>query len=480
MLNKDNNDTVINNNNESLIYVAGHNDEGNLGLGHTQNIFDLTKLTFHKKIKNIYNNYFTTLIHTMDNELYVSGTNRNGQLDCINNDDSDFDLQYLTFTKKNFNKKVKLVGFFNSFHLILTEAEGTNNKVDNNTDYDNKEKLYGCGDNSFGGLGIVNTKTTYTKYELINLDNHESDRCEKGFKNTVNPNEIIEFVKNYNALHSGFLTRNGELFVSGDNRDGQLGLNSSDKAHFAFQKVKNLDPIKLVAFGRGHSVVVTVNNEVFTCGDNNCGQLGLQNVRKNNIYTKVNDLPFKEKIIQLSCGYNFTVLLTETGEIYSCGQNSSGQLGNGYGPDVLQFTKIGAPLCKELFVGGFFVFLLTFNKNLYFTGFTGNIFNGHSNVITSPSLRFTNVTSLLNCKDDEIVINNNNSDDSNANFDEENNLILNGKVNDICLTHQSAICFYFNEEKEKKRNLLTKEEYYLFNNLGRMYLNSKFTDLFFL
>ncbi|KAL9651036.1 hypothetical protein ABK040_012780 [Willaertia magna] len=477
MLNKDNN-------NESLIYVAGNNDEGNLGLGNTQrNIFNLTKLTFHKKIKNIYNNYFTTLIHTMDNELYVCGSNRNGQLDCINYDNSDFDLQYLTFTKKNFNKKVKLVGFFNSFHLILTEAD---NKVDNNTDYDNKEQLYGCGDNSFGGLGIVNTKESplHTKYELINVVNHESDHCsgngcEKGSNSTFNPNEIVEFVKNFNALHSGFLTRNGDLFVSGDNRYGQLGLNSSDEAHFAFQKVKDIDPIKLAAFGRSHSVVVTVNNEVFTCGDNNCGQLGLQNVRKNNIYTKVNDLPFKEKIIQLSCGYNFTVLLTETGEIYSCGQNSSGQLGIGIGTDILQFTKIDAPLCKELFVGGFFVFLLTFNKNLYFTGYC-NILTGHSNVIKSPSTRFENVTSLLNCKDDEIVINNNNSNDSNSNFDEESNLILNGKVNDICLTNMSAICFYFNEEKEKKKNLLTKEEYYLFNNLKRMYLNSKFTDLFFL
>ncbi|KAL9651030.1 hypothetical protein ABK040_012774 [Willaertia magna] len=107
------------------------------------------KRCIKSKIKNIYSNHFTTLIHTMDNELYVSGTNANGQLDCINNDDSDFDLQYLTFTKKNFNKKVKLVGFFSTFHLILTEV--TNNKVDNN---DNKEKLYGCGDNSFGGLDV--------------------------------------------------------------------------------------------------------------------------------------------------------------------------------------------------------------------------------------------------------------------------------------------------------------------------------------
>ena len=87
------------------------------------------------------------------------------------------------------------------------------------------------------------------------------------------------------------------------------------------QKIIDLDA------GYNHSFLLTSNFSLFSFGGNSFGQLGNGSKLKQMIPKILAPLP--EKPIKISCGFNFTLILTESGQIYSCGDNSCGQLGLG-------------------------------------------------------------------------------------------------------------------------------------------------------
>lgn len=74
------------------------------------------------------------------------------------------------------------------------------------------------------------------------------------------------------------------------------------------------------------------------CGDNNYGQLGLKESGKIAQFTRI---LFPEAIKDVAVGCEHTIVLTESGRVYSTGRGSKGQLG--FGPVVQllnQFTEI--------------------------------------------------------------------------------------------------------------------------------------------
>lgn len=77
---------------------------------------------------------------------------------------------------------------------------------------------------------------------------------------------------------SAALTRDGELYVWGSNRYGQLGLDHSVfPAISQPRKILNGERIRCVSMGLRHTAIVTESHELYTCGANNRGQLGLIN-----------------------------------------------------------------------------------------------------------------------------------------------------------------------------------------------------------
>uniref|UniRef100_A0A8D2JI69 Secretion regulating guanine nucleotide exchange factor n=1 Tax=Varanus komodoensis TaxID=61221 RepID=A0A8D2JI69_VARKO len=88
----------------------------------------------------------------------------------------------------------------------------------------------------------------------------------------------------------------------------------------------NQTNIKSIAGGGGHSVVLTETGELFLCGQNNDGQLGLghtEDVMHFTLCTSLTGCP----VMQVACGWDFTIILAENGQVFSCGSNSFGQLG---------------------------------------------------------------------------------------------------------------------------------------------------------
>lgn len=77
-----------------------------------------------------------------------------------------------------------------------------------------------------------------------------------------------------------------------------------------------------------HTILINMDRKALAFGRNPCGQLGLPDTK---LCEKPTLIPGLEKlnIIQAACGRNFTLFLTDTGSVYACGDNKSGQCGVG-------------------------------------------------------------------------------------------------------------------------------------------------------
>ncbi|XP_044050397.1 secretion-regulating guanine nucleotide exchange factor isoform X1 [Siniperca chuatsi] len=83
--------------------------------------------------------------------------------------------------------------------------------------------------------------------------------------------------------------------------------------------------VRAVSGGGVHSVVITENGEVFVCGQNHRGQLGLGH---NADISSLQLCPgLSQRVTKVACGWDFTLLLTDCGRVLACGSNAFGQLG---------------------------------------------------------------------------------------------------------------------------------------------------------
>lgn len=114
----------------------------------------------------------------------------------------------------------------------------------------------------------------------------------------------------------------------GRNDHGQLGTGHLNTA-FTPQKSSFQKEIKKVSTGRSHSLLLTQTGEVYGCGSNSFGQLGLGDSK-----TAVRDvlnfvkLPLQD-IVDVSAGENHSLCCDQSGYVYSFGHPEYGQLGHG-------------------------------------------------------------------------------------------------------------------------------------------------------
>ncbi len=181
----------------------------------------------------------------------------------------------------------------------------------------NNGKVYSCGRNSESQLGrtvdAANPQGTPSIILTLNSFTISAIACGRD--------------------HTLFLTNEGKVYSCGRNADGQLG-RTVDLANPQRTPsiISTLDPftISAIAGGGYHTVFLTNDGKVYSCGRNSSGQLGrtvnTANPRETPSIISTLD-PFK--VSAIACGSYHTVFLTNHGKVYSCGFNSSGQLGLG-------------------------------------------------------------------------------------------------------------------------------------------------------
>ncbi|XP_011151217.1 secretion-regulating guanine nucleotide exchange factor isoform X2 [Harpegnathos saltator] len=182
---------------------------------------------------------------------------------------------------------------------------------------DTEGRVYSCGRNDKGQAGVSNTeRTNVLTFQRLSLDGKT----------------MIDVCCGWDT--SAALTKDGDLYLWGSNRYGQLGddpsIHSSTSSPICtIQSGK----VKRISMGLRHTVVVTDNGTVLVCGANSKGQLGLTNMESKqsrdvrHCFTAVSGLT---DVDHVACGEHHTVVATlnkGTFTTYFFGDNKHGQAG---------------------------------------------------------------------------------------------------------------------------------------------------------
>lgn len=118
------------------------------------------------------------------------------------------------------------------------------------------------------------------------------------------------------------------LYTWGANSYGQLGRgNTEDQAEpRSAESGLQEEQIRAVTGGGGHSALLTDSGELLVCGQNHKGQLGLGHTSEVTTFQTC-PLPGFGRVQQVSCGWDFSIILTGDGLVLVCGSNAFGQLG---------------------------------------------------------------------------------------------------------------------------------------------------------
>ncbi|CAG5116243.1 unnamed protein product [Candidula unifasciata] len=120
------------------------------------------------------------------------------------------------------------------------------------------------------------------------------------------------------------------LWAWGANNCGQLGygcvcekqIPSDQPVPFTLES----DWLKSAGGGGGFSYVVTESGQVFTCGNNTRGQLGHGDFNTLPVFSKCQFLS-QTKIVKVAAGWDFMLAISDAGTLLSWGSNMFGQLG---------------------------------------------------------------------------------------------------------------------------------------------------------
>uniref|UniRef100_A0A8D0L2B4 Secretion regulating guanine nucleotide exchange factor n=1 Tax=Sphenodon punctatus TaxID=8508 RepID=A0A8D0L2B4_SPHPU len=114
-------------------------------------------------------------------------------------------------------------------------------------------------------------------------------------------------------------TNAGELFVCGQNREGQLGLNhNEDVLYFTPCTSLSSMPVTRVACGWDFTIILTGNGQVLSCGSNSFGQLGIPQASGGCTVPQKIEF-FKEKVVNVAAGLRHALAATESGLVFQWG-----------------------------------------------------------------------------------------------------------------------------------------------------------------
>ncbi|XP_075588692.1 RCC1 and BTB domain-containing protein 1-like [Dermatophagoides farinae] len=179
--------------------------------------------------------------------------------------------------------------------------------------------------------------------------------------------------------HLLLLRQDGTIFAMGDNHFGQI------TCHFpsSYRTMINtgIENVELIACGQFHNIAVTNSGEIYSWGRNDCGQLGLGDNRDRNKAALVkfpdyddDDDSIDTRIKNIVAGSNYSLFLLENGQLWGCGSNSVGELGLGDKKNRSKLTKIPIDNVQKIACSKFHNFSLAHDGLSYYAW--GKTING--------------------------------------------------------------------------------------------------------
>ena len=176
--------------------------------------------------------------------------------------------------------------------------------------------VYAWGSNRYGQCGAGNDFNG----KVMHLP------CRTNFENWSGSGKVEVVKVEAGGEHSGFIDKQGRLFTSGKNTKGQLGLGHSQDEPLPGLVTKLKYPVKEVSCGDNYTLILTDSGELHTTGDNSRGQLACGSVMlRNRLEPRlVEELSFT-RLIKVRAGA-FCAALSIEGRFFMWGEGVFGQL----------------------------------------------------------------------------------------------------------------------------------------------------------
>ena len=314
--------------------------------------YKLDGVTAATAIKKVVASAANTAAVDDEGNLYTAGDNLRGQLartlDFYVDEDS-------VLTKVSTSAKTIDVAL-GVDHIVVLDENG---------------EVWTAGCNQYGALGIDENAGKYwygTQIETLR-------------KVTVGDGSVKIRAVAAGQYHTILIDENGGVWTAGYNSDGQLGRSenvNSGTPNTVFKKAEGLDNVKIVGAsgGTAHTVLLDESGNVWTAGNNLHGQLGRQTAKNmDSKFEKVADGISGVKITAIAAGSRYTVLLDESGNVWTAGSNGYGELGretNGMSSSVFGKADLqGATAAKFIAAGGTTIVIDT-DGNVRTSGINGH------------------------------------------------------------------------------------------------------------
>lgn len=271
---------------------------------------------------------------------------KNGKImTCGNNDSGQLGLgpnKSFQTIRKNFKlvkdiKNIKLVSAGRSHTIVLAK----------------NKKLFGCGRNLCGQLGLNNTEDI-DKFKKIDWDKNLSIKYNSKIKNIFCGLE-------YTVL----LLNSGKIMVCGINTHGQLGINNNKNCETRFVQIKDIEPVHKVFCQNMNTILLLQNGQAMISGG--IDGINTREIFHKNKFEKLKDFENNPicNIANIFPSEIYVFLLLKSGEIMSSGNNEYGQLGQGNTDFngskykfVMDHNRKNITGVKNIFILGSSVFLL--------------------------------------------------------------------------------------------------------------------------
>lgn len=243
---------------------------------------------------------------------YCWGAGGNGQNGVNSTGDNSTPVQVHGVADSGFLAGVKQVACGN-FHTLFRLSDGS---------------VYSCGDNFSGELGDNTTTERHVPVQVVGV----------GASGTLSG--IVD-VKAGNG-HSIALGANGLVYTWGEGSNGQMG-DGATGDHHAPIVVPGLTDVVAIEAGDEHSLALKSDGTLYAWGRNTHGQLGINSTSDSSSPAQVQGVGgtgYLTGVAAIAGGATHSMAALTSGDCYACGDNFSGELGDGTTTDALTPVQV--------------------------------------------------------------------------------------------------------------------------------------------
>jgi alpha-tubulin suppressor-like RCC1 family protein len=212
--------------------------------------------------------------------------------------------------------------------------------------------IWVCGNNTYNQLGLGNNLDRSNFPVLLSWNQDEENMTIRAKSAACGLN------------HTVIIDMNNNVWSFGWNMEGQLGLGDNERRHIpTLLQWSIVNKVKFISCGLNFTIMIDMNDSVWVCGDNKYGQLGLGNEKNKNTPTVLirSNQHIKAKFI--SCGHYHTVLLDLNNKAWTCGRNTEGQLGLGDKKNRNILTQLEELTIKSVSCGAAHTMMILYQNN---------------------------------------------------------------------------------------------------------------------